>query len=183
MKFKEFYIKEVLPKLVKDLKLGNIYIAPRLVKIVVNVGVGEAATDKNVLAKVQKDIETISGQKSIICKARKSVSAFKIRQGLPIGTKVTLRGDKMYDFLEKLIRIVLPRIREFKGIPIKCFDGKGNLNIGIADQTLFPEIDYDTIDKIRGLEITMVTRCHSNEHAISLFKELGMPVVDSIDAN
>lgn len=182
MKFKETYTSEVLPKLVKDLKLKNIYMAPRLMKIVVNIGVGEAATDKNVLAKAQKDLETITGQKSMICKARKSISAFKIRQGLPIGTKVTLRGNKMYDFLEKIIKIVLPRIREFKGIAVKSFDGSGNLNIGLTDQTLFPEIDYDTIDKIRGLEITIVTHSRNNDHAISLFKELGMPIVDKIEA-
>ncbi len=180
MKFKDFYTKEVLPKLQADLKLKNPHMAPRLQKIVVNIGVGEAATNKNVLAKAGEDLVKITGQKPIITKARKSISAFKIRQGLPIGTKVTLRGEKMYDFLEKLIKVVLPRIREFKGIPVKSFDGKGNLNIGMTDQTLFPEIDYDTIDKIRGLEITIVTRSTDNNHAIELLRALGMPVVDSI---
>jgi len=183
MKFKEFYTKEVLPKIQKELKLANAHMAPRLVKIVVNIGVGEAATNKNVLGKASEDLVTITGQKAIITKARRSIAAFKIRQGLPIGTKVTLRGERMYDFLEKLIKIVLPRIREFKGIPVKSFDGRGNLNIGMSDQTLFPEIDYDTIDKIRGLEITIVTRSIDNQHAIALLRELGMPIVELIEAN
>lgn len=181
MKFKDLYKTEVLQKVAKDLNLKNPYMAPRLEKIVLNIGVGEAATSKNVLEKASEDLNKISGQKPIITKAKRSISAFKIRAGLPIGTKVTLRGQKMFDFLEKLIKIVMPRIREFKGIPVKNFDGAGNLNIGMTDQTLFPEIDYDTIDKIRGLEITVVVRSKEKDHAIALLKALGMPIVDKIE--
>ncbi|OGK16476.1 50S ribosomal protein L5 [Candidatus Roizmanbacteria bacterium RIFCSPHIGHO2_01_FULL_39_12b] len=181
MKFKDYYTTEVLPKLISELKLENPYIAPRVEKIVLNIGVGEAASNKNVLPHATEDLMKISGQKPIITKAKRSISAFKIRAGLPIGTKVTLRGAKMYDFLEKLIKIVLPRIREFKGVPIKNFDSHGNLNIGITDQTLFPEIDYDTIDKIRGLEITIVNRSIDKSHAITLLKAFGMPVIESIN--
>lgn len=178
MKYKDFYKKEVLPKVMKELKLSNIHMVPNIIKIIVNCGVGEAATNKNVLPKAVTDLEVITGQKAVICKARKSVSAFKIRAGQPIGTKVTLRGDKMYYFLEKLIKIVLPRIREFKGVSMKSFDQSGNLNIGLSDQTLFPEIEYDKIDKIRGLEITIVTMSKSIEHAVTLLKVCGMPIVD-----
>ena len=179
MHFKDIYHKEIFPVLLKELKLKNPHMAPRIVKIVVNCGVGEAATNKNVLPKAASDLETITGQKALICKARKSVSAFKIRAGLPIGVKVTLRGVRMYYFLEKLIKIVLPRIREFKGISLKSFDKSGNLNIGMPDQTLFPEIEYDKIDKIRGLEITIVIISKGVPDAVALLRACGMPIIDS----
>lgn len=177
MSFKQFYIEEVRPKVANELSLKNPMQIPRIVKIVVNVGASEALTNKNVLEKISSDVRSITGQKPVITKARKSISAFKLRKGVPIGVKVTLRGKKMYDFLEKLIKIILPRIRDFRGIPTTSFDGSGNLNIGLSDQTLFPEIDYDTIDRIRGLEITIVTNARSNDTGKKLFELLGLPFV------
>jgi len=171
---KQHYIKVIAPELQKELKIKNIHAIPRIEKVVVNVGVGEAVANKNVVAKVAEDIKLITGQKPIIAEARKSVSAFKLRKGLPIGVKVTLRGENMYIFLDKLFKIVLPRIRDFRGISSKSFDGKGNLNIGMSDQTLFPEIDYDKIDKIRGLEITIVTSAQNNSDSQKLFEKLGL---------
>ena len=174
MTLKDFYNKEVVPDLKKDLGIKNIHAVPRIEKVVINVGVGEAVNNKNVIGKVVEDVSLISGQKPVIAKARKSVSAFKIRKGQAIGVKVTMRGQNMYIFLEKLFKIVLPRIRDFRGIPPTSFDGRGNLNIGVSDQTLFPEIDYDKIDKIRGLEITIVTSTQSDEEARAMFEKLGL---------
>jgi large subunit ribosomal protein L5 len=139
------------------------------------VGAAEAMTNKNVLQKIADDVMAITGQKPVITKARKSIAAFKLRKGVPIGVKVTLRGDKMYDFLEKIIKIILPRIRDFRGLSGKGFDGQGNLNLGISDQTLFPEIEYDKIDRIRGLEITIVTTTRSDDHSKKLLTKLGLP--------
>ncbi|OGK19684.1 50S ribosomal protein L5 [Candidatus Roizmanbacteria bacterium RIFCSPHIGHO2_02_FULL_40_13b] len=175
MLFKEYYQKEVAPVLKKDLKLENMFEVPKMKKVVINVGVGEAATDKKVLDRVVEDLSIISGQKAVITKARKSVSAFKIRKGLPIGAKVTLRGDRMYFFIEKLIKIVLPRIRDFRGISPRGADGRGNFNLGMTDQTLFPEIEYDKIDRIRGLQITIVTSAKNNSDLIALLTLLGFP--------
>jgi large subunit ribosomal protein L5 len=171
---KQHYIKTIAPELRKELDVKNIHAVPRLMKVVVNVGVGEAVSNKNVVAKVAEDIRLITGQKPIIAEARKSVSAFKLRKGLAIGVKVTLRGENMYIFLDKLFKIVLPRIRDFRGISDASFDGQGNLNIGMSDQTLFPEIDYDKIDKIRGLEITLVTSTRKDSDAQKLFEKLGL---------
>ena len=175
MKFQEYYNKEILPQLKQELKVDNIFIVPRIEKVVINIGCGEAATDKKVIDRALEDLTLISGQKPLIAKARKSVAAFKIRKDLPIGVKVTLRGKRMYDFLEKLFKIVLPRIRDFRGIPAKSFDGQGNVSIGFSDQTLFPEIDYDKIDKIRGLQVTIVTSADDKESAKQLFISLGLP--------
>ncbi|OGK28674.1 50S ribosomal protein L5 [Candidatus Roizmanbacteria bacterium RIFCSPHIGHO2_02_FULL_40_9] len=174
MKFKEHYQKEIVGELKKELGLNNVYAVPQVKKVIINVGCGEAAADKKIIERVVGDITLISGQKAMITKARNSVSAFKIRKGLPIGVKVTLRGKRMYNFLEKLFKIVFPRIRDFKGIPVKNFDGQGNLNIGLSDQTLFPEIEYDKIDKIRGLEITIVTTARVDDHAQKLLEKLGL---------
>lgn len=171
---KNEYNTVIRKKLQKELKIQNAHAVPEIRKVVINVGVGEAVNNKNAVDRVAQDIALIAGQKPVIAKARKSVSAFKIRKGLPIGVKVTLRGDTMYYFLEKLFKVVLPRIRDFRGIPARSFDGQGNLNIGIEDQTLFPEIDYDKIDKIRGLEITIVTSTQSDAEAKKLFEELGL---------
>ncbi len=175
MSFKQFYNDEVKPKLNAELKLKNPLQTPNVVKIVVNVGASEALTNKNVLEKISGDLRAITGQKPVITLARKSISAFKLRKGVPIGVKVTLREKRMYDFLEKLIKIILPRIRDFRGIAAKNFDGGGNLNIGLSDQTLFPEIDYDTIDRIRGLEITIVTTAKKDEEGKRLLELLGLP--------
>ncbi len=175
MLFKDYYNNEVRVKLMKELGLKNIFAAPKIVKIVVNVGVGEAVTNKNVLGKVSEQLTLITGQKPVVALARKSIAAFKIRKGMPIGVKVTLRGKRMYNFLEKLIKIVLPRIRDFRGISLKSLDGHGNLNIGISEQILFPEIEYDKIDRVRGLEVTIVTSSQENSEGKKLFEALGIP--------
>lgn len=161
----------------KELHFQNIHQVPQIQKIVINVGVGEAVTNKKVIDSVREQISLIAGQRAVITKARKSVSAFKIRKGIPIGVKVTLRSKLMYAFLEKLIRIVLPRIRDFRGLSDSCIDANGNVNIGLSEQTLFPEIEYDTIDRIRGLEITIVCSGRNKEATKQLMTKLGIPFV------
>lgn len=175
MTFKDYYNSEIKKKLIEELKLKNVMEAPRILKIVVNVGVGEAVSNKNVLDKVVEQVTTISGQKPVVTRARKSVSAFKIRKGLPIGVKVTLRNERMYSFLEKLVRIVIPRLRDFRGIQEKNVDQNGNLNLGFTEQTIFPEIDFDKVDKIRGLEVTIVTNARDHQRGKKLFELLGVP--------
>jgi len=175
MKYKDYYNSEIRKNLKESLKLANPMEVPKVMKVVINVGAGEAATSKGVLEKIQEQLNVIAGQKSVITKARKSVSAFKIRKGLPIGVKVTLRGNRMYEFLEKLIKIVIPRLRDFRGINKTCIDQHGNLNVGFSEQTIFPEIDFDKIDKIRGLEVTVVTNAKNHERGKKLFELLGVP--------
>jgi large subunit ribosomal protein L5 len=175
MSFKDFYQKEVKEKLMKELAIKNPLAVPKVEKIVINVGAGEAVQNKNALEKIQEQIGLISGQKPIITKAKKSVSAFKIRKGLPIGVKVTLRGKRMYHFLEKLVKIVIPRLRDFRGIVESALDQHGNLNLGFSEQTIFPEIDFDKIDKIRGLQVTIVTKTNDRMLAKKLFEVLGIP--------
>jgi len=175
MTFKDFYNQEVAPKLTKEFGVKNVMAVPKIIKIAINVGAGEAVTNKNVIEKIQEQISTIAGQKTVITKARTSVSAFKIRMGLPIGVKVTLRGKRMYHFLEKLIRIVIPRLKDFRGIPESNIDQNGNLNIGFPEQIIFPEIDFDKIDKIRGLQVTVVTNAKNKEKGKKLFEMLGIP--------
>lgn len=175
MTFKDYYNQEVKKKMINILKLKNPMEVPKILKIVVNVGAGEAATTKGILEKIQEQMMIITGQRSVITKARKSVSAFKIRKGLPIGVKVTLRGSRMYEFLEKLIKIVIPRLRDFRGVNQSSIDPHGNLNIGFSEQTIFPEIDFDKIDKIRGLEVTVVTNARTHEKGKTLFELLGIP--------
>lgn len=173
--FKDYYNQEVKRKLGEELKIGNVMAVPRIEKIIVNVGVGEATTNKNVLEKVREQIGLITGQRPVITKARKSISAFRIREGLPIGIKVTLRGNSMYSFLEKLVKIVIPRLRDFRGIADTNVDEHGNLNLGLTEQTIFPEIEYDKIDKIRGLQITLVTNAKTKEKGKKLFEGIGIP--------
>jgi len=175
MEFKEYLNTEIRSKLIKELKLKNSMQVPKLLKIVVNVGAGEAVSSKNVLEKVQEQISLITGQKAVITKAKKSISAFKIRQGLPIGVKVTLRGNSMYAFLEKTVKIVIPRLKDFRGISEKSIDPNGNLSIGFPEQTLFPEIDFDKIDKIRGLEVTFVTNAKNRIAGKKYFELIGIP--------
>jgi len=175
MTFKDFYNQEIKHKLRQELKLKNVMEVPKIVKIVVNVGAGEAVSNKTVLEKIQEQIGLITGQKAIITKARKSISAFKIRKGLPIGVKVTLRDKKMFSFLEKFVKVVVPRFRDFRGIRESSIDQHGNLNLGVNEQTIFPEIDFDKIDKIRGLEITIVTNAKTKEKGKKLFELLGIP--------
>ena len=178
MTFKEYYKKQLPADLMKELGIANPMAVPRFVKIVINVGVGEASANKKLTEKVAEEIAIIAGQKPVITLARKSVSVFKIRQGMPIGVKVTLRGDKMLEFYEKLVKIVLPRIRDFRGISDKFFDGRGNFNLGLTEQILFPEIEYDKVDRIRGLEVTVVTNARDDVKAKKLLEILGMPFRD-----
>ncbi len=173
--FKDYYNQEVKSKLGSELKIDNVMAVPKVEKIVVNVGVGEAATNKNVLEKVREQVGLITGQRPVITKARKSISAFRIREGLPIGVKVTLRGKNMYAFLEKLIKIVIPRLRDFRGISDVNIDEHGNLNLGLTEQTIFPEIEYDKVDKVRGLQITIVTNAETKDQGKKLFEVIGVP--------
>lgn len=175
MELKEKYNKEIKAKLQKDLGIANVMAIPKITKVVINVGAGEAVTNKNVLDKITEQMGWISGQKPVITKARKSVSAFKIRKGLPIGAKVTLRGFAMYEFLQKLISIVMPRMRDFRGIDDSVIDPYGNMNLGFTEQTLFPEIEFDKIDKARGLQVTIVTTATTKERGKKLFEAFGIP--------
>ena len=175
MSLKDQYNKEIKNKLVSELNLKNTMLIPKLLKVVINVGAGEAATTKSVLDKVSEQLTLIGGQKPVITKARVSISAFKIRKGLPIGVKVTLRGDKMWQFIEKLVRIVIPRLRDFKGLSDRNVDNHGNLNIGFYEQTIFPEIEFDKIDKIRGLQVTVTTNAKDHNKGKKLFELLGVP--------
>jgi len=175
MEFKDYIVNDLRKQLVTELKLANTMQAPKPIKIVINVGAGEAVINKNVLEKIQEQVSLIAGQKAMITKAKKSISAFKIRLGLPIGVKVTLRGKKMYAFLEKLVKVVIPRLKDFRGISEKSVDQNGNLSIGFPEQTIFPEIDFDKIDKIRGLEVTIVTNAKSHQNGKKLFELIGIP--------
>lgn len=175
MTFNEFYNQEVKKKLMTDLKIKNVMAVPKPTKIVVNVGAGEAISSKGVLDKIREQIAAITGQKPVITKARVSISAFKLRKGTPIGVKTTLRGKKMISFLEKLVKVIIPRLRDFRGISEKSVDQHGNLNIGFSEQTIFPEIEFDKIDKIRGLEVTVVTNAKKHEDGKKLFELLGIP--------
>lgn len=174
MSFQEFFQTEVRPALMKELGIKNVNAVPRLVKVVINVGAGEAVSNKNAIAKIQEQISLIAGQKAVITKARKSVSAFKIREGLAIGVKVTLRGARMYHFIQKLVTVVIPRLRDFRGIEDSTVDLHGNLNLGLTEQTLFPEIEYDKIDKLRGLQVTIVTTAKDKKSGRLLFEKLGV---------
>lgn len=174
MSFQEYLNKEVTKKLMDELKITNPMAVPKAIKVVVNVGAGEAVVNKNVIGHIEEQLGIITGQKPVVTKARKSISAFKVRQGMPIGVKVTLRGKRMYQFIEKLVKIVIPRIRDFRGLPESCVDQHGNFNVGFSEQTLFPEIEYDKIDKIRGLEITIVTNARNREKGRKFFEHVGV---------
>jgi len=172
---KEKYTKEVAPALFKALGLKNEMQIPRIEKVVVNIGLGEAMDNPKALEAATGDVGIITGQKPIITSARKSIANFKLREGRQIGTKVTLRGDRMWAFLDRLINIVLPRVRDFRGISPNAFDGRGNYTLGLREQLIFPEIEYDKIDKIRGMEVTIVTTAPNDDHASALLTLLGMP--------
>jgi large subunit ribosomal protein L5 len=172
---KERYQKEVVPALMKKLELTNIMQVPRLEKVVVNIGLGEAIDNPKALDAAVADMVQITGQKPIITKARKSIANFKLREGRAIGTKVTLRGERMWDFVDRLLNIVLPRVRDFHGVSPDSFDGRGNYTLGLREQLIFPEIEYDKIDKIRGMEISIVTTAKTDEQATALLGMLGMP--------
>ena len=172
---KEKFRKEVIPGMMKEFGYKNIMQVPRLEKIVLNIGLGEATTNAKALEAAEKDLATIAGQHPVTTRAKVSISVFKIRKGMPIGLKVTLRGKRMYDFYDKLVNVVLPRIREFQGVPRDSFDGTGNYSLGLREQIPFPEIEYDKIDKVRGLEISIITTAPSDEEARKLLELLGMP--------
>ena len=172
---KETYKKELIPVLQEKLGMKNVMAVPKLTKVVINMGVGEAANDKKNLESAVQNLTVIAGQKPVITKARKSVASFKIREGWPIGCKVTLRGDKMYEFMERLINIAIPRERDFRGLNPKSFDGQGNYNFGIKEQIIFPEINYDNIDNIRGMDICINTSATNKEDAKALLEVLEFP--------
>lgn len=173
--FKELYNKEIVSSLMKEYNYTSIMQVPRLEKIVINMGVGEGARDEKFIEAALKDIETITGQKPVVTKARKSIAGFKLREGQTIGAKVTLRGENMYDFMEKLIKVALPRVRDFRGISKNSFDGHGNYTLGIKEQLIFPEIEYDNVLKIRGMDIVFVTTAKTNQEAESLLRAFKMP--------
>jgi large subunit ribosomal protein L5 len=174
-RLKELYRDQLVPTLKKELGYRNVMQVPRLEKIVVNVGLGEALQNAKALDAAVQDITTITGQRPIVTRARKSIASFKLREGNPIGVKVTLRGNRMWDFLDRLCNIALPRQRDFRGISPDSFDGRGNYSLGLHEQLIFPEIDYDSIDKIRGFEVTIVTTAETDEEGYQLLRHLGMP--------
>lgn len=174
-RMKEKYVQEVAPKLREELNIANVNNIPRLTKIVVNMGVGAAAGDAKLLDAAVADMRIITGQQPMITRARKSIAGFHIREGQAIGCKVTLRGDRMWEFLDRLLSIALPRVRDFRGIPATSFDGRGNYTLGITEQLIFPEIEYDKIDRTRGMDITFVTTAEDNESAKALLDAMGFP--------
>lgn len=173
--YKELYKKDIVPALMKEFSYSSVMEVPKLEKIVINIGVGEGHIDEKYIEAALKDLETITGQKAVVTKAHKSIAGFKIREGHPIGVKVTLRGEKMYTFLEKLIRVALPRVRDFRGVSKTAFDGHGNYTLGVKEQLIFPEIEYDSILKIRGMDIVFVTTAKTNEEAKALLAGFKMP--------
>jgi len=176
VRLKEVYKNELAPKLKEELGLSNVMVVPPITKITLNMGVGEAIGDKKSLDNAVADLTLISAQKPVINNARKSIAGFKVRQGWPIGTKVTLRSDRMYEFLERLVGIAIPRIRDFRGISPKQFDGRGNFSMGITEQIIFPEIDYEKIDKLRGMDITITTTARNDDEGRALLRAFNFPL-------
>lgn len=174
-RLKDIYIQEIVPKLMKDFNYKSVMEVPRLEKVVLNMGLGEAIQNVKILDSAVDELGVISGQKAVITKAKKSIATFKLRQGMPIGAMVTLRQSRMFEFLDRLLNVSIPRVRDFKGLSPKAFDGNGNYSLGIKEQLIFPEINYDKIDKIKGLNITIVTTAKSDEESRALLKYLGMP--------
>lgn len=174
-RLKEIYIKEVVPKLQNDFSYKSSMQVPRIEKVVVNMGLGEAIQNVKILDSATAELNAITGQKSVITKAKKSIATFKLREGMPIGCMVTLRRERMYEFLDRLMNVSLARVRDFKGVSGKAFDGKGNYTLGVKDQLIFPEINYDAVDKIKGMNITIVTSAKTDEEGKALLKYLGMP--------
>jgi large subunit ribosomal protein L5 len=177
-RLKEKYINEIAPALQQKFGYKNVMQIPRLEKVVINMGVGEAITNSKAIDSAVGDLTKIAGQKPIVTKAKKSIAAFKLREGMPIGTKVTLHGDRMYEFVDRLLNVALPRVRDFRGISGKAFDGRGNYTVGIKEQLIFPEIEYDKIDKLRGMDVVFVTTAKSDEEAREMLKMFGMPFRD-----
>ena len=175
VRLKQKFDKEIAPALMKELGLKNPMAVPRLHKIVVNMGVGEATQNAKVLDPLVNDVGHITGQKPVVTRAKKSIAAFKVRTGMPIGAMVTLRGDRMYEFMDRLVNIALARVRDFRGVSTKSFDGRGNYTLGLRDQLIFPEIDYAKVDKLKGMNVTIVTTARDDNQARALLKQLGIP--------
>lgn len=178
VRLKEKYVKEVVPAMMQKFNYKNVMEIPRLEKVVINIGVGEATQNPKELDGAVEDLKTITGQKPVITRAKKSIAAFKLREGVAIGTKVTLRNDRMYEFVDKLFNVVLPRVRDFRGVSPKAFDGRGNYTLGLKEQLVFPEIDYDKIDKVRGMDIVFVTTAKNDEESRELLRFMGMPFAE-----
>jgi large subunit ribosomal protein L5 len=174
-RLKERYTKEVAPAIAKEFDIKNPMAVPRLEKIVINMGMGEAIANAKILDTAADELRSISGQKPVITKAKKSIASFKLRQGMPIGVMVTLRGDRMFEFFDRLVSVALPRVRDFRGVSPKAFDGRGNYTLGVRDQLIFPEIDFNKVDKTRGMNISIVTTARNDDQARGLLKALGMP--------
>jgi large subunit ribosomal protein L5 len=174
-RLKDIYINEIVPKLMKDFNYKSVMEVPKVEKIVLNMGLGEAIQNVKILDSAVDELGVITGQKAVITKAKKSIATFKLREGMPIGAMVTLRKDRMYEFLDRLLNISIPRVRDFKGVSPKAFDGNGNFSMGVKEQLIFPEINYDKIDKIKGLNITIVTTAKNDEESRALLKYMGMP--------
>lgn len=174
-KLKNTYLETIVPKLMEDFKYTNIHQVPKLVKVTVNRGLGEASQNAKALDSSIREIATITGQKPVVTRAKKAIASFKIRQGMPVGVMVTLRSERMYAFLDRLINLALPRIRDFRGVSPKSFDGRGNYSLGLKEQLIFPEIDYDSIDQIRGMDISIITTANTDSEGRALLKEMGMP--------
>lgn len=174
-RLKALYKETVAPQLKEELSLRNVMETPRITKITLNMGLGEAIGDKKMLENAVADMEAIAGQKVVVTKARKSVAAFKVREGWPIGCKVTLRGDRMWEFFDRLVDVSIPRIRDFRGLNSKSFDGRGNYSMGVKEQIIFPEIEYDKVDKLRGMDITITTTARTNDEGRALLAALGFP--------
>lgn len=175
-RMEQHYREVVVPQLSRELSLSNPMAVPRITKITLNMGLGEAVADKKVLDNAAAELAKISGQKPVVTKARKSVAAFKIREGWPIGCKVTLRRRRMYEFLDRLVSVAIPRMRDFRGLPARSFDGRGNYSFGVQEQIIFPEIDYDNVDATRGLDVTITTSARSDDHARALLRAFNFPI-------
>lgn len=174
-RLKDKYIAEIAPAMQEKFGYSNVMAIPKIEKVIINIGLGEAVDNPKALDGAVEDITRIAGQKPVVTRAKKSIAGFKIREGMPIGVKVTLRGDRMYEFVDRLFNIALPRVRDFRGVSGKSFDGRGNYSLGLTEQLIFPEIDYDKIDKIRGMQIVFTTTAHTDEEGKELLKLLGMP--------
>jgi large subunit ribosomal protein L5 len=174
-RLKEKYQKEIRPALAKELGLGNLMAVPRLEKIVLNMGLGEATQNVKIMDPLVADLASVAGQKPVTTRAKKSIAAFKVREGMPIGAMVTLRGDIMYEFLDRLVSVALPRVRDFRGVSTKSFDGRGNYTLGMRDQLIFPEVDYARVDKLKGMNVTIVTTAKDDNQARALLRQFGIP--------
>ncbi len=175
VRLEQYYREKVIPRLREDLKIANVMQVPRITKITINMGVGEAVADKKVMDAAVADLAKITGQKPLVTKSRKAIASFKIREGLPIGAKVTLRGKRMYEFLDRLISIAMPRIRDFRGVSARAFDGRGNYTLGVKEQIIFPEIQYDQVDQVRGMDITITTTAVDDRHGRALLDAFNFP--------